>query len=193
MGLGNKGGEYAKTRHNAGRIVLDRLREAYNFPEWEYKKTYDALVSKGEIAGKEVLLIEPETYMNDSGRSLVTLVKSEAQAAQLIVLHDDADLPLGAWRFGYDRGPGGQKGVASIIATLKSRAFIRVRIGIAPLQIEGATHVKAGDYVLAKFRAPELALIERRGKAIGEGIEALLTDGLEIARSKWKKVQPEDK
>lgn len=96
VGLGNPGGEYAKTRHNAGRIVLEQFRKKFNFPEWEYKKTHDALASKGEIGGQEVLLLEPETFMNSSGKSLVTLVKSPEQVAQLIVIHDDADLPVGS-------------------------------------------------------------------------------------------------
>ena len=192
VGLGNPGGEYAKTRHNAGRIVVDQLREERGFSEWEYKKTYDGLVSKGEIAGKNVLLLLPETFMNESGRSLAKLVKSSKQAEQLIVVHDDADLPLGSWRFSYDRGAGGQKGVASIIATLKTRAFIRVRVGIAPEQAEGEVHMKAGDFVLGKFRANEITVIEKRSEQIALSIEQLMTEGLELSRSKWKKWGPND-
>lgn len=192
VGLGNPGGEYAKTRHNAGRIVVDWLREAKGFSEWEYKKIHDALVSKGALAGKDVLLLEPETYMNESGKSLAKLIKSEAQAAQLIVVHDDADLPLGSWRFAYGRGAGGQKGVASIITTLKTRSFIRVRIGIAPKLVEGEAHIKAGDFVLGKFRANELVVIEKRSEQIVEAIEQLINEGLELSRSKWKKWGPSD-
>ncbi len=192
VGLGNPGGEYATTRHNAGRIIVDRLRAARGFPEWEYKKTYDALVSKGVIAGRDVLLLLPETFMNESGRSLLKLVKSDAQAAKLIVVHDDADLPLGSWRFSFERGAGGQKGVASIIAALKTRAFIRVRIGIAPKLKEGEVRSAAGDFVLGKFRTNELAMIERRSEQIDIAIEQLLTEGLELARSKWKKWGPDD-
>lgn len=192
VGLGNPGGEYAKTRHNAGRIVLERLRDARGFPEWEYKKPYDALASSGTVAGKDVLLLLPETFMNESGRSLVKLVKSDAQAAQLIVIHDDADLPIGSWRFAYERGAGGQKGVASIITTLKTRSFVRVRIGIAPILTEGETRMKAENFVLGKFRANEIALIEKRSAQINEAIEQLMTEGLLLARSKWKKWGPND-
>jgi len=103
VGLGNPGGEYAKTRHNAGRIVLDLFRESHDLPLWEMKKSYKALVSKGEVVGRDVLLLEPETYMNESGKSLTTLVKSKKQAAQLIVIHDDIDLPLGAWKLSFNR------------------------------------------------------------------------------------------
>lgn len=192
VGLGNPGGEYAKTRHNAGRVVLEQFRKKYDFPDWEYKKTYDALVSKGEIAGSEVLLLEPETFMNDSGKSLVTLIKSREQALQLIVLHDDADLPIGAWRSARDRGAGGQKGVESIIATLKTRDFYRFRIGIAPEVPEGSPHRKAGEYVLEKFSADELATIKSRSIQIAERIHFLIEHGHEKFKNTIKKIKPLD-
>jgi PTH1 family peptidyl-tRNA hydrolase len=88
VGLGNPGGAYAKTRHNAGRIVLEAFHEAHHFPEWEYKKSSDALISEGEVSALSALLIEPETFMNASGKSLKSLVKSKKQAAQLVVIHD---------------------------------------------------------------------------------------------------------
>ncbi len=192
VGLGNPGGEYEKTRHNAGRIVLEQFRKKYDFPDWEYKKTYDALVSKGEIAGSEVLLLEPETFMNESGKSLTTLVKSKEHAAQLIVIHDDADLPIGAWRSARDRGAGGQKGVESIIATLKTRDFYRFRIGIAPDVLPGGLRKKAGEYVLEKFRPEELVAIKSRSIAIAERIEFLITHGHIEFKNTIKKVKPRD-
>jgi PTH1 family peptidyl-tRNA hydrolase len=192
VGLGNPGSEYATTRHNAGRIALDHIRESKGFSDWKYSKTYDALTSKGEIAGKEVLLLEPETYMNESGKSLMTLIKSDAHAAQLIVVHDDADLHIGSWRFAFARGAGGQKGVASIITCLKTKAFIRVRIGIAPIPQMGEPHKKAGDYVLGKFREGEMKMFEQEVSEIISGVEQLLAEGLELARSKWQKHGPRE-
>ncbi len=192
VGLGNPGGEYAKTRHNAGRIVIEQLRKKYTFSEWEHKNTYDALVSKGEIGGAEVLLLEPETFMNDSGKSLVTLVKSPEQATQLIVIHDDADLPIGAWRSARDRGAGGQKGVESIIATIKTRDFYRFRIGVAPDMHPGALRRKAGDFVLEKFSPEELVTVKSRSIAVGERIEFLLTQGHKAFKDSIKKVKPND-
>lgn len=192
VGLGNPGGEYAKTRHNAGRIVLEQFRKKFNFPEWEYKKTYDALASKGEIGGQEVLLLEPETFMNSSGKSLVTLVKSPEQVAQLIVIHDDADLPVGSWRSARDRGPGGQNGVVSIIETLKTRDFYRFRVGIAPELTPGAPHRKAGEYVLEKFTPEELVAIKSRSIQIGERIAFLIVEGHVKFKDTIKKVKPQD-
>ena len=192
VGLGNPGGEYAKTRHNAGRIVLEQFRKKYDFPDWEYKKTYDALASKGEIEGAEVLLLEPETYMNNSGKSLTTLVKSPLQAAQLIVIHDDADLPVGSWRSARDRGPGGQNGIVSIIETLKTRDFYRFRVGIAPEVPLGTPHRKAGEYVLEKFTPDELAHVKSRSIQIAERITFLITHGHDEFKNTIKKVKPLD-
>lgn len=192
VGLGNPGAEYTKTRHNAGRIVLEQMRKKYDLPSWEYKKTYDALVSKGEIAGHEIMLIEPETYMNDSGRSLTTLVKSKEQAAQLVVVHDDADLPIGSWRSARDRGAGGQKGVESIIATLKTRDFYRFRVGVAPEIPPGGERKKAGDFVLEKFTPDELVIVKSRSIAIAERIAFLIENGHEAFKNTIKKVRPSD-
>ncbi len=189
VGLGNPGGEYARTRHNAGRIVLEALRQRMGWGPWEYRKTHDALITQGELAGHPVLLVEPETYMNASGKSLVSLVKNPDHIARLIVIHDDVDLPVGEWRFAYDRGSGGQKGVESIMSTLRTRAFVRVRIGVAPILEEGGKRKKAGDMVLEKFREEELALLEQIGKGdnLVEALTSLVADGLELSRSRWKR------
>ncbi|OGZ05283.1 MAG: hypothetical protein A2845_03020 [Candidatus Lloydbacteria bacterium RIFCSPHIGHO2_01_FULL_49_22] len=192
VGLGNPGGEYAKTRHNAGRIVIEQFRKKYNFSSWEYKKTYDALASYGEIAGNEVVLLEPETYMNQSGKSLLTLVKSPDQAAQLIVIHDDADLPTGDWRSARDRGAGGQNGVVSIIAAIKTRDFYRFRVGVAPAITLDAPRRKAGDFVLEKFTVEELSTIKSRSIGIAERIVFLITNGHEKFKDTIKKVRSQD-
>ena len=192
VGLGNPGGEYAKTRHNAGRVVLEVLRKKFDLPEWEYKKTYDALASHGFIVGAEVVLLEPETYMNDSGRSLTSLVKSKDQAEQLIVIHDDADLPVGAWRSARDRGAGGQKGVESIITTLKTRDFYRFRVGVAPEITPDAPRRSAGDFVLEKFSVDELSIIKSRSIGIAERIEFLIANGHTAFRDSVKKIKPID-
>jgi len=190
VGLGNPGGEYKNTRHNAGRLVLEEFRVAQNLPEREYKKTYQALVTKGEVAGKEVLLIEPETYMNDSGKSLVSLVKSKKQATQMVVIHDDIDLPLGTWKFSFNRGSGGQKGVESIAATLKTKEFIRVRVGILGTTPTGKPKKPKGGeavvkFVLGKFKEDEMEVLKKVGKEISQALETVLTDGLDRAMNQW--------
>jgi PTH1 family peptidyl-tRNA hydrolase len=186
VGLGNPGGEYEYTRHNAGRIVLDAYRRAHDLPEWENKKIYKALLSKGEVLGRELLLLEPETYMNDSGKSLVSLVKSKKQAEQLIVIHDDIDLPLGVWKISFDRGSGGQNGVKSIMDHIKTKAFIRVRVGVLQKTLGGKPKKPKGGeavhkFILGKFKEEEMAELKKVFKEIVNGIDTLLSDGLEQA------------
>jgi PTH1 family peptidyl-tRNA hydrolase len=192
VGLGNPGGEYTKTRHNAGRAVLEVFRLAHDLPEWAYKKTYDALIAKGEVLGQEVLLVEPETYMNESGRSLVSLVKSAKQATQTVIFHDDIDLPLGTWKLSFDRGSGGQKGVESIMASIKTKAFIRVRIGILPTTPTGKPKKPKGEeavvkFVLGKWKPEEAEVLEKASKEIVAALDTLLTEGLERTMNKWNK------
>ena len=189
VGLGNPGGVYAKTRHNAGRIVLEAYAKTHNFPDWSFEKTHNALITRGEIAGSPATLLLPETFMNDSGKSLLHLVKFPEQIQHLVVIHDDADLPVGSWRFAYARGSGGQKGIDSIMKSIKSRDFVRVRIGIGK---EG-TKERAGDIVLEKLPLEELAQIERigEGSRLHEGLSSLVVNGLEYARSQWQKWKEE--
>jgi PTH1 family peptidyl-tRNA hydrolase len=185
-GLGNPGGEYRETRHNTGRIVLEVFREAEDFPDWEMKKSYNALVANGEVAKAEVLLIEPEGMMNNSGKSLPVLVKSKKQAEQLVVIYDDLDLPIGKWKFSFNRGSGGHKGIESIARILKTKSFVRVRVGIAPTSLFGKTKKPKGDdavvkFILGKFTSSELAELKKVSKEISKGIETLLKHGLEKA------------
>ena len=192
VGLGNPGGEYASTRHNAGRIVLEEFRVAHDFPDWETKKPYNSLVSGGKVAKAEVLLLEPETMMNNSGKSLLTLVKSKKQAEQLVIVYDDLDLPFGKWKFSFNRGSGGHKGIESIARALKTKAFVRVRVGIAPTSLFGKTKKPKGDdavvkFILGKFTDGEIKELKKVSKEISQGLETLVTEGLNAAMGEWNK------
>lgn len=185
-GLGNPGGEYEKTRHNAGRVVVDAIREAGEFGEWELKKASEALIAKGMFAGQAVTLVEPETYMNDSGRSVRKFVKSADDAARLVIIHDDIDLALGKWKFAWNRGDGGHNGLKSINAALKTRSYIRVRVGILPTGEDGKPRKPKGEeavvkFVLGKFTAGERTKLEKVTKEIVVALPTLLTEGLERA------------
>jgi len=122
--------------------------------------------------------------MNESGKSLTTLVKSKKQAAQLIVIHDDIDLPLGAWKLSFNRGSGGHNGIESIALVLKTKEFIRIRIGVAPRGDDGAMRKPKGEeavvkFVLGKFREEERDVLARVSKEVIPSIEMLLSSGLE--------------
>ena len=189
-GLGNPGGEYEKTRHNAGRIVLEAIHAAHGFAKWTPKKLSEALVAKGEIGGTPVTLVEPETFMNESGRSLKKFVKNISDAAELVVIHDDIDLPLGTWKFSFDRGEGGHNGLRSISEVIKTRAYLRIRIGILPLDEEGKPKKPKGEdavlkFVLGKFSATERKALDKMGQEVSEAIGVLLKDGLAVAMNKY--------
>lgn len=190
VGLGNPGSAYAKTRHNVGRMVLEQFRLSHSFEDWEYKKAYDALVSRGEGVDGPILLLEPETFMNASGKSVVTLIKSPEQAARLIVIHDDIDLPIGEWKISYDRGSGGHNGIKSLMETIKTNAFIRVRVGIAPVGVDGKMVKPKGEeavssFVLGKFSPDERVVLENLFPKIVSGLETILHDGVGEAMQKW--------
>lgn len=192
VGLGNPGGEYSKTRHNAGRIILETLRLAYDLPQWEEKKRFHARITKGDIDGKETLLLAPLTYMNESGKSLVSFVKNKKQAAQLVVLYDDIDLPIGTWKISFNRSSGGHNGVASVATILKTKEFIRMRIGIAPVSSEGRINKPTGEdavakFVLGKFRTAEMHILAKVSEEVVIAIPTLMTHGLETAMNSWNK------
>jgi PTH1 family peptidyl-tRNA hydrolase len=184
VGLGNPGGEYTHTRHNAGRLIVEHVQHAFNFSALEYKKSADALVAKGMIAGKEAVLVLPETYMNDSGCSVAKFIKSQKAAEQLVVIHDDLDLPLGTWKISFDRGEGGHNGLRSITAVLKTKAFIRVRIGILPKGTNEKPKKPKGEeavlkFVLGKWSPTEREVIDKVTSEVTQALPLLLEEGLE--------------
>jgi PTH1 family peptidyl-tRNA hydrolase len=190
VGLGNPGGEYATTRHNAGRLVLEEFRLAHRLPDWEMKKPYSALATKGAIAGAEVLLLEPETMMNNSGKSLVTLVKSKKQAEQLVVIYDDMDLPLGKWKFSFNRSSGGHNGVESVARLIKTKEFVRIRVGVSPVSLFGKMKKPKGadavlKFILGKFTKSELEVLHKVGTEVSRGLETLFRSGRDVAMGEF--------
>ena len=129
VGLGNPEKKYEKTRHNVGWMVLDALAENQN---WQESKKAHALYQKMEISGHAVELIKPTTYMNNSGEAVAYAQKKHnLEADDIIVVHDDKDIPLGTVKVQKERGNAGHNGVRSIVEHLKSNAFTRIRVGTA--------------------------------------------------------------
>ncbi len=132
VGLGNPGEKYRKTTHNVGFRVIDYLQEKGDFPNLEKNKYLNALSSKGKLEEKEVVLLLPQTFMNLSGVSVKkSLNHFNIRHQHLIVVHDDTDLSLGLIRFSFSKGSAGHKGVESIIKNIKTKNFIRVRVGVS--------------------------------------------------------------
>jgi PTH1 family peptidyl-tRNA hydrolase len=154
IGLGNPGRKYERTRHNAGFMAVDEIASRLRFDLSAEK--YHALVGKGRIDGEEALLAKPQTFMNESGRSVRAALRyTTAGVADLIVVHDELDLPLGTVRVKVGGGHGGHNGLKSINAHVGSPDYARVRVGVGrpPAAVDPA------DYVLGRFpRAEDAAL-----------------------------------
>ncbi len=185
VGLGNPGRTYANNRHNVGFMCLSHFarRHGISFD----RKQGKARVGSGDVAAIEVVVAKPQTYMNLSGQSVELLGKSfNINLDNIIIIHDDLDLPLGKIRISYDGGSGGHKGVDSIIAELKSRDFIRLRVGVGrPGDIEGTTEADITGYVLSNFTPDEKQVITRVMPAVSDAILCLLTEGLAAAMNKY--------
>src|SRR5690349_6094785 len=113
-GLGNPGEEYKDTRHNVGRMMLTALAKKGDFGEFEFNKKLNALTAKGKIGKAEVMLVAPETFMNNSGLALKPLITSAKKAETLLVIYDDFQIPVGSIKMSYNRSSGGHNGLESI-------------------------------------------------------------------------------
>lgn len=188
VGLGNPGEKYLKSRHNAGFIVCDGLAS-----QWEYDKYADADVSKSG----DIIVVKPQTFMNNSGTSVKVLAKKYSIVPQhIIVIHDDIDLPFGGTKIVFASGPGGHNGVRSIIDQLGTNEFVRVKVGIAPTDTEGrATKPKPGflqsqksavaKYVLKDFSTADMNTFRTRMPEMKDIIETIVREGKEKAMNRW--------
>jgi PTH1 family peptidyl-tRNA hydrolase len=146
VGLGNPGSEYEATRHNVGRMTVLALQEKWCTSDWRDDKKLHAKISQGVTSkGTKVRLVLPDNYMNRSGGSVVPLIKNKKQIERLIVVHDDIDLGVGTIRIVQNRGAGGHNGVRSIERALKSKAYIRVRLGVIPTTPTGKLKKPKGE------------------------------------------------
>jgi PTH1 family peptidyl-tRNA hydrolase len=131
VGLGNPGEKYRDTWHNMGFLALDAFVKENNFPEFELKRILKAEISEKEVNGEKVILAKPQTFMNLSGVAIGLLLR-QYKTNNLILVHDDIDLPFGTIRIARNRGAAGHKGVESAISNIKTKDFLRVRLGIQP-------------------------------------------------------------
>lgn len=188
VGLGNPGLSYHKTRHNVGAIILEHVREVFSFPEFQIKKTTQALVSEGLIADHEALLIFPQTFMNLSGVSVAKICKYMKPDDLLVVIYDDLDIPVGKLKLSYEKSAGGHNGLASIIEHLGSKAFIRIRIGISPVDEQGKVirpipNDTQHDFVLTSFRPEERESVTALVPKVQEILISLVEKGREKTMS----------
>lgn len=186
IGLGNPGREYAHNRHNIGFLCLNHFAKQHGIRL--DKKQGKARTGTGIIAENEVILAKPQTFMNRSGQSLSLLLKkSNIALDDLIVIHDDIDLPLGKIRIRRSGSSGGHKGINSIIAELDSQDFIRIRAGIGRPEpdMAEADEDKIIDYVLSDFTPEERHVVSEVVSRVSEAILCVLTEGMEVAMNRY--------
>ncbi len=186
VGLGNPGKEYEKTRHNAGRMLVERLAKEIGAEDFSFNKKANALVTEGKLGKEKVMLVLPETMMNLSGKAVVPFVKSVKAAKTLLVVQDDLDLPLGVTKMVVGRGSGGHKGIESIMRAIKTKDFARLRIGISAAGKKNQAKKVSGEekvikHVIGKFKPSEDAAIKKVLKKGVEAVELFVTDSIEAA------------
>jgi PTH1 family peptidyl-tRNA hydrolase len=190
VGLGNPGIEYQFTPHNAGFLAIDRLAEVCGVSVTNRRGK--ALTAKATLAGKEVLLAKPETFMNLSGLSVAALLNElelEKPAEELIVLYDELAIPLGQLRIRERGSAGGHNGIKSILSSLGTEEFIRVRIGVGKPPTETGRAVKAGgtDYLLSPMRRMQLQELDEVLDQAIRAVEMILQDGPKKAMNEFNR------
>jgi PTH1 family peptidyl-tRNA hydrolase len=184
VGLGNPGSKYQGTRHNIGFEVVDRLAEGGSGASFSRK--FDGLLAETEIDFRKVLLLKPETFMNLSGRSVAQVVRFyKIELADLLVVCDDLNLPLGKLRIRGGGSDGGQKGLRDISAQLGSDQYARLRIGIGD-----RGPIDAADFVLSRFRSAERPAIDDALILASQAVAVWGTQGLPAAMNRFNGPAP---
>ncbi len=180
VGLGNPGPEYAKTRHNAGFMLVDRI--AARMGSAVKRSECRTLIGRTELAGSVVELAKPQTFMNLSGEAVSCLIAKDARSRErLIVVSDDLALPFGALRIRPKGSHGGQNGLRSIIDRLRTDEFIRLRIGIMPDHPVG----DASRFVLENFSSSEAKALDDVLERASDAVDAIIRDGVDAAMAKF--------
>lgn len=180
VGLGNSGREYRENRHNIGFMLVDRLTEQIGISL--NRVQFKALVGTGLYRGVKLILTKPQTFMNLSGQAVSALVRFyKLPLTNLLVAHDDLDLPFGTIRLRPGGGSAGQKGISSIIEKLGRQDFSRLRLGIdrPPDRMDPA------DYVLQNFKQAELIVLSEFLDRAAEAALVFVNEGLDAAMNKY--------
>lgn len=190
VGLGNPGDEYVGTRHNTGRMFVERFHDTHDFSEWKTEKKPPMHWAKGDIVGKKGILLGPDTFMNNSGRAVAHFIKNKKEAGNCVVVYDDMDLPLGTIKISHDRSSGGHNGVESVIKALKTRAFVRIRVGVSPKTAKGVAKKPSGEqavlkFLLGKFKLEELTVLKKVYARVADAVECIVTEGYQQAMTNF--------
>ena len=185
VGLGNPGAEYARTRHNAGFLVVEELAKRAS-AGWNLETKFAARIAKADRDGRRILIAEPQTFMNASGEAVAALVSFyRVPVSRLLVVTDDADLPLGEIRLRAKGSSGGHHGLESIEQHTGSREFARLKVGIGRTK-DGRREIT--NYVLGRFNSEEKSLLEKVLQRAVDQAECWIADGIEKAMNRFNGV-----
>lgn len=190
IGLGNPGQNYAKNRHNVGFMTIDFISKQYQIPL--ILKAARATMGMGKISGYDVILAKPKTYVNNSGIAVKTLMQmNKLNSKDIIVIHDDMDIPLGQMRIRTRGSSGGHKGIQSIIEEIETTEFIRIKIGIGRPPNYSVENKKSDidviSYVLSDFSPEEEAIINKMIRITSRALESILRFGTITAMNKYNR------
>lgn len=184
LGLGNPGTKYARTRHNVGFLVVDRMASQSDVPI--RRKKYRSVLGEWHAGGEIVLLAKPQTFMNRSGDAVREMFRYlKVSVRDLVVIHDDLDLPFGRIRIRPRGGAGGHRGVSSILEALGDENFFRVRIGIG----RPPPGVDPTDYVLQNFSAEEAGELGSLVARAADAVRCLLEEDPQRAMEKFNRAE----
>lgn len=176
FGLGNPGKDYEQSRHNVGFRVIDRLCREHRIKLNKY--LYQAWIGEGKIGGKQVLLAKPLTFVNAAGLSLFQIKqKYEINLENIIIISDDMDLELGKLRLARKGGDGGHKGLKSVIDSLQTEEFPRLKLGVGRPEKE----MDSSEYVLGEFTSREKKIIEEAIKRASQAVEMVIEQDIDEA------------
>lgn len=184
VGLGNPGPTYEGTRHNIGYRVVDELARRHGFPR--ARRGFDGRCAEGSARGRPVLLLQPTTYMNESGRSVAAAVRAlKVPLQRVLVVHDHIDLPFGRLRLVEDGGSGGHNGLKSITGLIGA-GYARLRVGVE--RPDSYDPDVVADYVLSRFSESGTQVDALVGAA-ADAVELWLDDGLEVAANRVNRLE----
>jgi PTH1 family peptidyl-tRNA hydrolase len=190
LGLGNPEEVYQGTRHNVGQFMMEAAARALTTEEWKEDTKAKVATLKAKIGKHTVLFVRPLVNMNVNGKVLPVFIKTAKDRERLVVFYDDMDLPLGRIKLSYGRSSGGHRGLESVIKTLKSKDFLRVRVGVSPSTPSGKLKKPQGEdkvieFVLGKFKDSELEILKKERKNMKGVVETFVTKGFEQAMNEF--------
>ncbi|MBU3934809.1 aminoacyl-tRNA hydrolase [Patescibacteria group bacterium] len=185
IGLGNPEQKFENTPHNLGFMAIDAFAKKNDFLDFKTQKKFDSLVSEKGSGAEKILLVKPQTFMNESGKAVKKAVFNyKLPVADLIIIHDDIDLSMGKIRIVKNSGSGGHKGVESIIKELGKKDFIRIKLGILP---EAGKPKNPEKFVIKKFEEKNKTIVEGMIRKTLGAIDCLIKDGLEKTMNEYNK------